>query len=77
MYNQRTATRLLKIANAIAEDKGGEISFLNVVKVPMQVPLTLAQGFGKGGMNSYDEFKKSIQHSIRHRYLVRLSHDVT
>lgn len=77
LYNKKTAIRMLKIANAISKEKQGEISFLNVIKVPIQVPLTLAQGFGEPGMKSFDEFKKSIQHSIRHRYLVRLSHDVT
>ena len=77
LFNKKTAPRLLKIANAISKEKQAEISFLNVIKVPIQVPLTLAQEFGEPGMKSFDEFKKSIQQSIRHRYLVRLSHDVT
>ncbi len=77
LYNKKTATRLLKIADAISHEKEGEISFLNVIKVPIQVPLTLAQEFGEPGMKSFDDFKKSIEHSIRNRYLVRLSHDIT
>ena len=72
LYNKKTSTRLLKIADALSHEKEGEISFLNVIKVPIQVPLTLAQEFGESGMKSFDDFKKSIEHSIRHRYLVRI-----
>ena len=50
---------------------------MNIIKVPIQVPLSLAQEFGEPGMKSFDDFKKSIEHSIHHRYLVRLSHDIT
>ena len=77
LYNKKTATRLLKIADALSHEKEGEISFLNIIKVPIQVPLSLAQEFGEPGMKSFDDFKKSIEHSIHHRYLVRLSHDIT
>ena len=77
LHNKKNTKQLLAIASAISKEYDSEISFLNVIKVPLQIPLSLAQGFGKNGMNSFDELKKSIPHSIRHRYLVRLSHDTT
>lgn len=77
LHNKKNTKRLLAIALAISNEHDSEISFLNIIKVPRQIPLSLAQGFGKKGMNSFDELKKAIAHSIRHRYLVRLSHDTT
>ena len=77
VFDKRTATKLTKLATAIAAQKDGEISFLNVISVPKQTPLAFANKSGETGIGIFDEFKKSISHSIRHRYLVRLSHDPT
>jgi len=72
-----TATKFAKIAAAIADQKEGEVSFLSVITVPKQTPLSFANKAGETGIGVFDELKKSISHSIRHRYLVRLSHDPT
>jgi len=77
VFDKRTATKLTKLATAMAAQKDGEISFLNVISVPKQTPLVFANKSGETGIDVFDEFKKSISHSIRHRYLVRLSHDPT
>jgi hypothetical protein len=77
VFKKRTATRLVKLAEAISDQKDGEISFLNVITVPKQTPLSFANKSGETGIDVFDKFKKSISHSIRHRYLVRLCHDPT
>ena len=77
VFSKRTATRLTKLAAAIADQKNGEISFLNVITIPKQTPLSFASKSGESGIGTFDKFKKSISHSIRHRYFVRLSHDPT
>jgi len=77
VYSRSTAEKLTKIATAIADQNDGEISFLNTITIPKQTPLSFANKFGETGMGVFNEFKKSISHSIRHRYLVRLSHDPT
>jgi len=77
VFSKSTATKLAKIASAIAAQKDGEISFLSVISVPKQTPLSFANKAGETGIGVFDKLKKSISHSIRHRYLVRLSHDPT
>ena len=77
LFNKKTATKLAKVGVVIAKEKEGEISFLNATKVPRQVPLTMAQGFAEPAMKAFDQLKKSLQQSLRHRYLVRLTHDTT
>ena len=77
VFDKRTASKLTKLATAMTAQKDGEISFLNVISVPKQTPLAFANKSGETGIGVFDEFKKSISHSIRHRYLVRLSHDPT
>jgi len=77
IFSKNTATKLAKIASAIADQKDGEISFLSVISVPKQTPLSFANKAGETGIGVFDKLKKSISHSIRHRYLVRLSHDPT
>jgi amino acid transporter/nucleotide-binding universal stress UspA family protein len=77
VFSKSTATKLAKIASAIADQKNGEISFLSVISVPKQTPLPFANKAGEAGIGVFDKLKKSISHSIRHRYLVRLSHDPT
>jgi len=77
VFSKSTATKLAKIASAIADQKDGEISFLRIISVPKQTPLSFANKAGETGIGVFDKLKKSISHSIRHRYLVRLSHDPT
>ena len=77
VFSKSTATKLAKIASAIADQKDGEISFLSVISVPKQTPLSFANKAGETGIGVFDKLKKSISHSIRYRYLVRLSHDPT
>jgi len=77
IFSKSTATKLAKIASAIADQKNGEISFLSVISVPKQTPLSFANKEDETGIGVFDKLKKSISHSIRHRYLVRLSHDPT
>jgi len=77
VFNTETAQKLAKIGSAIAQDKQGEISFLSIVTVPIQLPLSSAQGFAEPAMKSFEEFKKILPQLLPHRYLVRLSHDTT
>lgn len=77
VFNKETAERLAKLGSAIAKDKQGEISFLNVVTVPIQLPLSSAQEFAQPAMKSFDELKKILPQPLQYRYLVRLSHDTT
>ena len=77
VFKKRTATKLTKLAEAIAAQKNGEISFLNIITIPKQTPLSFANKSNETGISVFDKFKKSISHSIRHRYLVRLCHDPT
>jgi len=77
VFSKSTSTKLAKIASAIADQKNGEISFLSVISVPKQTPLSFANKAGETGIGVFDKLKKSISHSMRHRYLVRLSHDPT
>jgi len=77
VFSKSTATKLAKIASALANQKDGEISFLSVITVPKQTPLSFASRAGDTGIGVFDKLKKSISHSIRHRYLVRLCHDPT
>ena len=75
IFNKKTVSKLAQIGLAVANEKQGEISFLNAVKVPRQVPLTMAQEFADPAMKSFSQLKKSLVQSLRHRYLVRLTHD--
>jgi len=77
VYDPNTAEKFSKIGLSLAEDKEGEVSFLNVVTVPIQVPLSSAQSLAEPATKSLAEFKKTLQKSEEHRYLVRLSHDTT
>ena len=77
VFDKRTAERMYKMAKAIAQDKDGEITILDVVNVPRQTPLSLTHGFGDKGLKAIEEFKREITGSLRNRYLVRLAHDPT
>ncbi len=76
VFNKKTVEKLVKIASAIAKDKDGEISLLNVATIPIQIPLSMAHGFADPVTKSFDELKK-IPGFLEYRYLVRLSHDTT
>jgi basic amino acid/polyamine antiporter, APA family len=76
VFNKKTGEKLVKIASAIAKDKDGEISLLNVVTIPIQIPLSMAHGFAEPVMKSFDELKKNPGF-LEYRYLARLSHDTT
>ena len=77
VFEPDSAAKLAKMAFAVAQDKQGEILFLNAVIVPIQLPLSSAQGFAEPATKSFDELKKILLKSNEHRYLVRLSHDTT
>lgn len=77
VVEQNTAEKLAKIGLALAQDKQGEVSFLNVVTIPIQVSLSSAQSLAEPATKSFDELKKILPKSVEHRYLVRLSHDTT
>lgn len=77
VFDTNTAEKFAKIGLSLAEDKKGEVSFLNVVTVPIQVPLSSAQNLAEPATKSLAEFKKTLSKPEEHRYLVRLTHDTT
>ncbi|HSB56301.1 MAG TPA: amino acid permease [Nitrosopumilaceae archaeon] len=77
VYEPKTAEKLAKLGLALAQDKQGEVSFLSVVTIPILVPLSSAQNLAEPATKSLDELKKILPSSDEHRFLVRLSHDVT
>jgi len=66
VFSKNTSTKLAKIAAAIANQKDGEISFLSVITVPKQTPLSFANKSGETGlvysMNSRNQYH--IQYDI-------------
>jgi len=68
--------KLAKIAAAIAQQKEGEVSFLNIVTIPAQLPLTEGQKFTNPAIRSFDNLKKQSW-DVPCRYLIRLTHDTT
>jgi hypothetical protein len=76
VFNKKNVEKLVKIASAIAREKDGEISLLNVAAIPIQIPLSMAHGFAEPVVKSFDELKKMPGFSD-YRYLVRISHDTT
>src|SRR5437899_467404 len=77
VFNKKTAEKLVKIASAIAKDKNGEISLLSIVTIPIQIPLSMGQGFAETTVKSVGEIKHSLPQSSDYRYLIRLTHDTT
>ncbi len=75
--NKKTVEKLVKIASTIAKDKDGEISLLSVVTIPIQIPLSMGQGFAEPAMHSVGDIKRSLPEASDYRYLVRLTHDTT
>jgi amino acid transporter len=77
IYDPKYVMDFFKIANAIAQEKEGEISFLSVVKIPVHLPLSTSSKIAESDIEEFNKLKKSIPQSIRHRYMVRISHDET
>lgn len=76
VFNKKTIEKLVKIASAIAKDKDGEISLLNVATIPLQIPLSMGHRFAEPIIKTFDDLK-NMPGFAEHRYLVRLSHDNT
>ncbi|WP_268542141.1 amino acid permease [Candidatus Nitrosotenuis cloacae] len=77
IYHPKHMSNFFKVANAVAQEREGEISILSVVRIPVHLPLTLSSKVAESEIEVFDKLKKSLPQSIRHRYLVRVSHDVT
>src|SRR5438445_12850254 len=77
VFNKKNAGNLVKIASAIAKDKGGEISRLSIVTIPIQKRLSMGQGIAEATVRSADQIKKSLPDAAKYGYLVRLTHDTT
>ena len=77
IYNPKYVANFFKIANALAQEKEGEISFLGVVRIPVHLPLAASSKVAESEIEEFNDLKKSIPQSIRHRYMVRISHDET
>src|SRR5256712_1129022 len=77
VFNKKTVEKLVKISSAIAKDKDGEISLLSIVTIPIQIPLSMGQGFAETTVRSVSEIKHSLAESSDYRYLIRLTHDTT
>jgi amino acid transporter len=77
IYHPKYVTDYYKIANAIVQEKQGEVSFLSVVKIPVHLPLDATNKVAESEIEEFNQLKQQIPQSIRHRYLVRVSHDET
>ena len=77
IYHPKYVVNYYKIANAIVQEKGGEVSFLNIVHIPVHLPLDATNKVAESEIEEFNDLKKQIPQSIRHRYLVRISHDET
>ncbi|NDF47918.1 MAG: amino acid permease, partial [Nitrosopumilaceae archaeon] len=77
IYHPKYVVNYYKIANAIVQEKGGEVSFLNIVHIPVHLPLNATNKVAESEIEEFNDLKKQIPQSIRHRYLVRVSHDET
>ena len=77
IYHPKHVLEYYKIASAISQEKGGEISFLGVVKIPVHLPLDATNKVAESEIEEFNDLKQRIPNSIRHRYMVRISHDET
>src|SRR3990167_8572701 len=64
VVEQNTAEKLAKIGLALSYDKQGEVSFLNVVTIPIQVSLSSAQSLAEPATKYFDELKKKKKKAI-------------
>jgi amino acid transporter len=76
-FNGRSINQLSKIADIIAKAQTGEISYLNVVNVPLQLPLSSSREIADKEVHTLENLKKELGDSDSTGYLIRLSHDVT
>ncbi len=76
VFNKKTIEKLVTIASAIAKEKDGEISLLNVATIPLQIPLSMGHRFAEPITKTFEDLKKKEGFSD-HRYLVRITHDLT
>ena len=76
-YNGKSIKNLVKIANVIASARDAEISYLNVVNVPIQLPLSSSREIADKEVHTLENLKKELGESDSTGYLIRLSHDVT
>src|SRR5438445_695970 len=58
-------------------DYGFKIPLLSIVTIPIQIPLSMGQGFAEPTVRSVEEIKKSLPDAANYGYLVRLTHDTT
>ena len=77
IYHPKHVLEYYKVASAISEEKVGEISFLSVVKIPVHLPLDATNKVAESEIEEFNELKQQSPNSIRHRYMVRISHDET
>ena len=76
-FNGKSIKQLAKIANVIANAQAGEISYLSVVNVPIQLPLSSSREIADKEVHTLENLKKELGDSDSTGYLIRLSHDVT
>ncbi len=77
VFNKTNAENLIKTASSIAKNKGGEVSLLSIVTIPIQIPLSMGQKFAEPTLRSVEEIKKSLSPDTDYGYLIRLTHDTT
>lgn len=76
-FNDKSIKQLSKIANVIANAQAGEISYLSVVNVPIQLPLSSSREIADKEVHTLENLKNELGDSDSTGYLIRLSHDVT
>jgi amino acid transporter len=77
IYNQKSIKNLSEIANIVAKRKNSEISYLNVVSVPIQLPLSSAGEIADKEVRVLENLKKEIGDNEVTGFLIKLSHDQT
>ena len=76
-YNVKSIKNLSKIADIISNGKDAEVSYLNIVHVPTQLPLSVAQEISDREVNNITNLRKELGSDDSTGYLIRLSHDST
>lgn len=76
-YNTKSIKNLSKIADIISNGKDAEVSYLNIVHVPTQLPLSVAQETSDREVNNITNLRKELGSDDSTGYLIRLSHDST
>jgi len=76
-YNANSIKNLSKIAKIISKGKNAEISYLNIVQIPLQLPLSVAQETSDREVINITNLRKELGVDDSVGYLIRLSHDST